>query len=1035
MKIFQNKNLFKKLIIVLLFITIFSFCMPKVSRADDLGGKLLNPIMSFFVALGDGTMTIIQKMVLQIDESVINIDTSSSFWAKALVIIAAVVVVSVIVAATVLTAGAAGAVTMAGIATALKGIAAAAIVIGVTTVTFPVTTQVVEGMLPDSFILPMYEVTPQEIFSNKIPLLDVDFFHPMDDKTYTTPAETKKVKEDDTTEHILTYIKDELKNNYGYDEKKAESMNIDDKNSKPSKYVQKKWDYGGRTYVFSYCEGGKEDYLVTRYEKDGKNLQWLKDEENDSSSYGRKLTWDDGKNSAWRNGNAEVSIEGNEKSVTVKEETSVTVTSTAKELRTIVANWYNILRDIALVALLSVLVYVGIRILLSATSGEKAKYKQMLVDWLVAICLLFLMQYIMSFSNMLVKKIIEIVDTANVSATKATEIKEPNLFVITDKKKVKKAYEVLVGDGGEENAYYKYFLKSDFETPAGSKDNAVALAWPAENFMQQARLNAQLREVKQDKDGNYDTDEISETYVAIGWKLIFVVLVVYTVIFIFTYVKRVLYMAFLTMIAPLVALTYPIDKMNDGKAQAFDMWFKEYIFNLLIQPLHLILYTVLIGSAVEFASKNIIYVVVALGFMTPAEKLMRRFFGFEKAHTPGLLGGPAGAAIMMSGMNKLLGKRSDSKSSGSSSNGGSEDGDEDKSSLRFNDNFDKTGAILGKGPQDFQDKLEDNKEDQKLIDLQKRKEEAENEIKQNGAGKKEAENDLSKIDDEMKRINDANNKKTSGTIGEIPTKDNPQLSKGDQLKRKIKLGGKSLVRAGRYYGHKKLSNVGKKIENSHPFRTGLKMYGGLAAGTAGAILGGIAGGDPTKAFQYGVAGATGGYKAMDAILPEMKSDEDYKNANELRKETYYGDNYDNVKLNEYVRRQKHDYDNRVKIETALGSKKSADEFIKNDMGEYMKNGVTDIDEMMTLNSMVQDGTFSDRDMAIATRKYAKRAGSKIGNMKQKDQDEWHTTFAKEFRKNPRLKKENLDADKEADKVIKLTNTYFDRMNKEKLGGL
>ena len=58
-----------------------------------------------------------------------------------------------------------------------------------------------------------------------------------------------------------------------------------------------------------------------------------------------------------------------------------------------------------------------------------------------------------------------------------------------------------------------------------------------------------------------------------------------------------------------------------------------------------------------------------------------------------------------------------------------------------------------------------------------------------------------------------------------------------------------------------------------------------------------------------------------------------------------------------------------------------------------------------------------------------RAGSKIGDMKQKDQDEWHTTFAKEFRKNPRLKKENLDADKEADKVIKLTNTYFDRMNK------
>lgn len=59
--------------------------------------------------------------------------------------------------------------------------------------------------------------------------------------------------------------------------------------------------------------------------------------------------------------------------------------------------------------------------------------------------------------------------------------------------------------------------------------------------------------------------------------------------------------------------------MNDGKAQAFDMWFKEYLFNLLIQPMHLILYTVLIGAAMDFASQNIFYVVVALGFFMPAE--------------------------------------------------------------------------------------------------------------------------------------------------------------------------------------------------------------------------------------------------------------------------------------------------------------------------------------------------------------------------------------------------------------------------------
>src|SRR5699024_4284810 len=100
-----------------------------------------------------------------------------------------------------------------------------------------------------------------------------------------------------------------------------------------------------------------------------------------------------------------------------------------------------------------------------------------------------------------------------------------------------------------------------------------------------------------------------------GYTVIYFVFIIYTVTFLFQYLKRVVYMAFLTMIAPVVALTYPIDKMNDGKAQAFDMWLKEYIFNLLLQPFHLLLYTVLIGSAMDFAAENTIYAIVAIGFL------------------------------------------------------------------------------------------------------------------------------------------------------------------------------------------------------------------------------------------------------------------------------------------------------------------------------------------------------------------------------------------------------------------------------------
>ena len=95
-------------------------------------------------------------------------------------------------------------------------------------------------------------------------------------------------------------------------------------------------------------------------------------------------------------------------------------------------------------------------------------------------------------------------------------------------------------------------------------------------------------------------------------------------------------MAFFTMIAPLVALTYPIDKVGDGKAQAFNMWFKEYTVNAMIQPIHLLLYTALVSSAISLASANPIYAIVAIGFMIPAEKFIKKMFKVESETASGI---------------------------------------------------------------------------------------------------------------------------------------------------------------------------------------------------------------------------------------------------------------------------------------------------------------------------------------------------------------------------------------------------------------
>ena len=132
-------------------------------------------------------------------------------------------------------------------------------------------------------------------------------------------------------------------------------------------------------------------------------------------------------------------------------------------------------------------------------------------------------------------------------------------------------------------------------------------------------------------------------------------------------------MAFFTMIAPLITLTYPIDKVNDGRAQAFSMWIKEYVFNALIQVVHLIVYFTLVESAMELVNSFPLYGIIAIGFMTQAEKIIRSMFGFNNAETVGTMGAAAAGGLITSAMNKLKSLSSGikgGKTGGNSSSGG-----------------------------------------------------------------------------------------------------------------------------------------------------------------------------------------------------------------------------------------------------------------------------------------------------------------------------------------------------------------------------
>lgn len=538
MKILSKQKMIKIFIIISVIFLMIIILKPvsfasNESQETSWGGKLLQPIMDFILAIGDGIIGIIQGSIMGGADATIAVDKSKNVVFVIVAILIAVAAIAVFIFATggiaaaaaaigkAITAAAAhatgvGATFLGGLlasgSTALAAVKGAVLIATVAGAVYSTNTAFVfldDTLFPEITVLPLFSVSPEEIFKGDILLFDVNFFNPKE--VSYGEIETTQLADDGTT--IET-----TKEGYYYINNKGEKVVTSQQNS-------------------------------------------------------------------------------------------------ADELKGVISRWYYTLRNLAIVGLMLVLIYVGIRILLASVASEKSKYKQMFFDWLVAFCLVFVIHYIMIFAIQLTESFTDMIRSSVDSTSYMGRIENIDSGTMDKYKKV-------INDSGM-NA--DDFIKDDI------------LYWPT-NLLGFARLQAQRM------DG-------TATY--IGYVLCYLILVMYTVFFTFTYAKRLLYIAFLTVIAPLVVLTYPIDKISDGKSQAFDMWLKEYIFNLLLQPLHLLLYTVFISMAFDLAGQNIVYSLVVIGFMMPAEKLLREMFNFKKAHTPGFLSGATGAALVMSGLNTL----------------------------------------------------------------------------------------------------------------------------------------------------------------------------------------------------------------------------------------------------------------------------------------------------------------------------------------------------------------------------------------------
>lgn len=237
--------------------------------------------------------------------------------------------------------------------------------------------------------------------------------------------------------------------------------------------------------------------------------------------------------------------------------------SVVNVIRTNIATWYYVLQILAIVILLVVLIYVGIRMAISTVASDQAKYKKMLTDWAMSFALLFFLGYIIMFTLEANNALVAMLGQAN---------------------------RITIGNGV-----------------------VTQLAW------------------------DIVTGGATKSWAAF---IVYFALIGMTTAFLLAYVKRMLTIGFLIIIAPLITITYSIDKMKDGQAQALNTWLREFMFGVLIQPFHVIIYLVFVSTTLDLLHTSpslakMFLAVICMGFIWTAEKIVKEIFGLKNASSMG----------------------------------------------------------------------------------------------------------------------------------------------------------------------------------------------------------------------------------------------------------------------------------------------------------------------------------------------------------------------------------------------------------------
>ena len=120
--------------------------------------------------------------------------------------------------------------------------------------------------------------------------------------------------------------------------------------------------------------------------------------------------------------------------------------------------------------------------------------------------------------------------------------------------------------------------------------------------------------------------------------ILYLVLVVLMLKYFYIYLKRLLALAILTIMAPAMGGIYAFSKISTGKSTAFTAWMKDYTLLVLVQSVHALVYLCFVKAIIQLTQESLVGIFIAfvvLNFMLKASNIFFDIFSMIGTNGPG----------------------------------------------------------------------------------------------------------------------------------------------------------------------------------------------------------------------------------------------------------------------------------------------------------------------------------------------------------------------------------------------------------------